>query len=303
MKKQNAMIFGPFVGELGWEILRFAPHAIWHKMKKYNDGSVVFIIYTRPDRMDLYGNCADIVVPLRIEGDVKKYSQNCFRLDHYPLVDYKSLTEKIYVKYAQRFNIINHVYPDISPGKFLLRTQFPKDKMIYDFCPRINNFIFLKNYLNNGSKKNVVISPRFRSGMQRNWPHWEKFYDLIYEDRQLMEKFNFIICGKSPDYIPDKKNRFFDINSIPHDPSISLIGLTICAIKSSVLLVGSQSGLPNLSLLIGTEVLEFGHQKSLHSRLYNMKRTKITFLEDRKYNLQPSSLLQEMKKILATKNR
>ena len=27
--KQNAVIFGPFIGELGWELFRFSPHFIY----------------------------------------------------------------------------------------------------------------------------------------------------------------------------------------------------------------------------------------------------------------------------------
>jgi len=121
---------------------------------------------------------------------------------------------------------------------------------------------------------------------------------MIYKDDHLTKKYNFIICGKKPDYVPDKKNRFCDINNIPLTDDMSLIGLTIESINKSILTVGSQSGIPNMSMMMGVEVLEWGHQRALHTKTYNTKKTHVHFLDDLKYKLEPIRVFEKMKRIL-----
>jgi len=118
------------------------------------------------------------------------------------------------------------------------------------------------------------------------------------ENEILMKKYNFVIVGKNPDYIPDNQNRFFDINTIEQNINTSTIGLTIECLKKSVLTIGSQSAIPNISLLFGVHALEWGHQKHLHTVVYNIRRTKVTFLDDHKYQIKPEIIYNEMLKIL-----
>ena len=87
-----------------------------------------------------------------------------------------------------------------------------------------------------------------------------------------MNDFNFILCGKSGEYIPDKKNRFYDINKIEVNEQSSLVGLLLVALQRAVFTVSSQSAIPNISLLLGTPVLEWGHQKKLHESVYNVSK-------------------------------
>ena len=143
----------------------------------------------------------------------------------------------------------------------------------------------------------MVIAPRFRKGIKRNWKNWEELYDLICKN-EFLKNFNFIICGKKPDYIIDPKNRFYDVNNISLNTKTSLIGITMESIKRSVLTVGSQSGIPNLSLMLKTPVLEWGNEKRYHTKTYNPKKTNIVFLEDHKYKISAKEILREMISIL-----
>ena len=140
----------------------------------------------------------------------------------------------------------------------------------------------------------VILAPRYREGFKRNWPHWTNLYDLISNNEMLMKKYNFVIIGKDPDYIPDSLNRFFDINMIEQNINTSTIGLTIECLKKSVLTVGSQSAIPNISLLFGVKTIEWGHQKHLHTVTYNIKKTKVTFFEDAKYKISPDTIYKEI---------
>jgi len=288
--KERAILFGPFIGELGWEILRFSPLVPYHK--KHNPDAKI-VVLTRPDRFDLYGEYADILVSLNIDG---KYKADCYRAIGFPMEEYKQLTDRLYNQFSKKFNIITHIFPNISGKNFANKNQYSQKQLKYKWKPRLANGEAIKNYILN-DKQSIVLAPRFRDGLRRNWPHWKELYDLI-SNHDIYKKYNFIICGKPPDYIPDEKNRFYDINKIKLNSEISTIGLTIEAIKRSILTVGSQSGIPNLSMMMGIPVLEWGHQRHLHESTYNVKKTKIYFLDDMKYNLDPKIIFSKMIEIL-----
>jgi len=306
MTKENAILMGPHTGELYWEIARFAPVLPYYKRKKYKNKPIKYIILTREERFDLYGKNADILVPLKIPGDYKTYMPNCFRLDNFPFKEYEKIASDFYKKYSERFNILEHIYPKIKHKLFLQKNQFSPSQMIYEFHPRQQNYELIDEYIQT-NKPIVILAPRYRNNTndpksikRRNWPHWVELYDMIYEGK-LWKEFTFVICGKKDEYVPDKENRFLDINNIQTDQQSSLVGLLLVLLKRAVLTCGSQSAIPNLSLLEKTEVLEFGHQRTLHTKSYNIKNTKVTFIDDPKYKLDPKILFKNLRKILESK--
>lgn len=296
---EKAVLFGPNLGELAWEFMRFSPLVPYY-YKKYHKQNVKLIIMTRPDRFDMYGQYADILVPLIIEDEQTKYMQDCFRLTGYSAQEYKSLVKRFNKKYRKRYDVLEHLYPKLENEQFAKKNQFPINKMIFKWKTRVENSNSIDSFIPN-NKPLVVLAPRYRKGMKRNWPYWDRFYDLISSDEKLMNKYNFVICGKSPDYIPDKNDRFYDINKIEISDDISTVGLTIECIKRAILTVGSQSGIPNISMMMEKETMEWGNQKNLHTKVYNVKNTKIHFIDDMKYNLEPEIIFNNMKKILKDK--
>jgi len=293
----NVILVGPFVGELFWEIFRFVPYINYLRFVKFKNEDIKFIVYTRRDRFDLYGMVADLFVSLDLNEHENHFFANCFRLDGFSDVEYYYLINKFKKTYHKKYNIIDHIYPDIK--RFTTRWQFPKNKMIFEYYPRKENKKILEKYLDIGNKKIITISPRYRNGLKRNWKYWNEFFDLIADDKKLNEKFFFIICGKYPDYIPDKKNRFFDINNIPITNEISTIGLTTECIKKSILTIGSQSGIPNLSLLLKTPVFSWGNEEKQHTIEYNIKKTKVHFLKDPNFDLDYKIIFEKIKIILS----
>ena len=111
----------------------------------------------------------------------------------------------------------------------------------------------------------------------------------------LNNSYNFILCSKAPDYIPDKYSRFLDLNFIHTDLDCSLSGLLIEVMRRSILTVGSQSANPNISLLLGVPALEWGNQKILHTVDYNIKNTRVKFIEDKDYSISASEIYNQMK--------
>ena len=286
------------LGELWWEFANFAPHIFWKRMVQYKDrNDVDFISMTRPDRFDIYGLHSNIFVPLIIDGDGVRYKANGFRLDGFNEENYNLLASYFKDQYIRRYNTIELIFPVVSDKTFVNRHQFPLDKMLFSYLPRSENLKIVEKLLPE-DKKIIVLAPRFRLGFKRNWPFWQELYDMIYASPQLMDGAFFVICGKKPDYVPDKHNRFLDTNNIQLGEYSSLIGLTIEILRSAILTVGSQSGIPNISLMLGTPVLEWGHEKQFHTVDYNLRRTKVKFFETYKYDISAERVLDEILHIL-----
>jgi hypothetical protein len=294
--REKVLLAGPCLGELWWDFERFAPYVLWKKKQlEKEQGNVMLVCLERRDRFDIWGMNCDVLVPLEIQGDGTTYKQDCFGLSNFPRAKYNMILEKFRNHYSS-YEILDHLYPKIDNNQFLNKDQFPKDRKVYDFNPRSSNKKLLDNYLKT-DKPIVTIASRFRPSFPRNWFYWSKFYELIWNSKAL-ENYCFVVCGKSPDYVQDKLDRFYDVNKIKLDSSSSLIGITIELLKRSILTVGSQSSIPNISLLLGTPAFEWGDQKKLHTVDYNIRNTPVTFIEDMKYKLDARTVFFEMIKIL-----
>jgi hypothetical protein len=300
--KENAILIGPCVGEFFWELFRLAPMIPYFRRKKHKRDKIKYIVLTREERFDLYGKAANILVPLQIPNDYKKMWPNCFRLMGFPGAEYHKIAKFFKDKYSKNYNILDHIYPDVTKAHYCNKNQYSRKNMIYEWFPREKNIELANEYLPT-DKPLVVISSRFRGDLKRNWPHWKTIFDMVADDSYLMKNFNFILCGKEGEYIPDKKRRFFDLNDIELDANSSLAGLLLATMSKAFFTLGSQSAIPNISLLYGVEALEFGNQKALHTITYNVKRTPVTFLDDPKFKIDPKILFKNFKKRLQKKGK
>lgn len=298
--KEKAVLFGPFVGELYWEIGRFAPMLPHMVLNKYKNENLKYIVLTRRDRFDIYGRFADILVPLDIPGDYTVRKPECFRLIGLDNNDYQNIAKSFHDQYSNRFEIVQHVYPTITKPAYLNKNQFHKHLLTYMYKPRQENYDLVDKYIPN-DKPIVLLAPRFRKGFKRNWPKWQEFYDRLFYHGSLRHEYNFVICGKEGEYIPDSKDRYYDINKIPVGDKSSLVGLLLALMERAFFTCGSQSSIPNISLLYKVDVLEFGCQKVLHTKTYNIHNSAITFIENRNYDLDPKVLLKNLRKLLAEK--
>jgi hypothetical protein len=286
----KAHIFGPCVGELYWEIYRFAGHAIWYK-KHYPN--IKLLVHTRPDRYDIYGRHADAFLPLVIHNDDIRM-RDCFRVSNMGLVEYAKLIDHGYEYFRENYEIVNHYYPDIKT--YTARWQFPRDKMLYDFKPRFAIYKAILPYLD--GRPVIAITPRYQQQeRKRNWFFWEAFYDKILHDGDF-DNYQFIICGTAAESVVTVHEDMLNLCDIPTNEDVSLIGLTIAVLQKAVLTVGSQSAIPNLSLLLGTPVLAWGHQKERHAVRLNPFKTPITFIKSN-YRTSENIIIEFMKDILA----
>jgi hypothetical protein len=291
---------GPFVGELYWEGGRFAPMLPYMRQRTFKGKDYVYIILSREERFDLYGRNADILVPMRIEGDYINKFPECFRLQNFSVEEYEKLAVNFRKKYSEKYNIIKHVYPNIKKTFFLNKNQFSSDLFLYSYAPRKMNYEIVDEYLPKDEKPLVVLAPRFRKGFRRNWNQWLTFYDLLYNSK-LLKEFNFILCGKKEEYQPDPHKRFLDMNDIVLKPSSSLVGVLLAILERAFFTFGSQSAIPNFSLLYKVDVLEFGCQRNYHTKVYNVRNTPITFFDNPKYDWPAQDALKQLEKLLKEK--
>lgn len=299
---QKAVLMGPVVSEFFWELFRFAPLLPYFKKKKYRNSKVKYIILTREERFDLYGKMANILVPLQIPNDYKTMWPNCHKLTGLKRHQYLKIAKMFKDKYKEKYDIIDHVFPDVQKAVYCSKNQFSRSKMIYEWFPRDRNVELVEEYLPT-DKPLVIISPRYRGDLKRNWPHWKTLLNMVADDKYLMDHHNFILCGKKGEYIPDKQKRFLDLNDIQLDEQSSLAGTLLATISKTYFTFGSQSAIPNISLLYGVEALEFGNQKMLHTKVYNVRKTPVTFINDNKFNIDPKIIFQKFKKRLQKKEK
>lgn len=149
-QKNKAHLFGPFFGELSWEYFRFAPYAI-HLKKTEPDTQLV--VMTRPERFDLYGQYADVLVPLNVKND-NMYEQSAFKLLGFELAFCKKYNELFRDTYRLKYNIVSMNTPDVSTLRYRIKWQFPRSKMDYDFKPRTGN---LKATMGITKTNNLII--------------------------------------------------------------------------------------------------------------------------------------------------
>jgi len=147
----KAYLVGPFFGELSWEYFRFAPYAI-HLKNKTPDAKM--IVLTRASRFDLYGQYADVLIPLQIE-DEHLYTQRAFKLIGLEISTCQKISDIFRIKYKKKYSVLDHVVPDFSSLRYHLKWQFPRRHMDYNFVPRSAN-VKLINQLFRG--KNIIVA-------------------------------------------------------------------------------------------------------------------------------------------------
>lgn len=281
MVKEKAILAGPCYGELFWEFFRFAPY-VFNVKKQYPQHKL--IVATRPDRNDIYGKWADKFLPFYPPSD--NCFADCFKMYGVNERTMQAIENKYLESITQLFDIDFILKPDVSPKQFSNKDQFPMNSRCFDYQPRCKNKEIVDEFIGPDKRPIIVIAPRFRKGFKRNWKHWESLYDLICYNK-LHKNFNFVICGKPGEYIKEISGQFGDLNNIdfPLGVNYSLMGCTIELLKRAVLTIGSQSAIPNISLLMGTPVLQWGNQKDLHSKTYNIYKTPVHFIEDMEFSI------------------
>lgn len=280
LKENEKIVFGPFIGELGWEITRWCGFVRWFKTRNLKKRIVAV---TRSDRVDLYHKYVDNIMTFDIEGDYSKYRPNMYKLDFFPEENYQKLLNEVKTNFKD--------YYIASPPRFTNNRQiFNLEMTDFNFLPRESNISIITSILKaNQGRIPIVISPRNREDLGedvkriRNWKKefWYELFDLI----ENTGRYLCFIVGKSPSYVrPDKDKKSFVILEdfmLSTIKNISLIGLTIQAIMISKMTLGQQSSIPVLSNYLKIPTIMWGDEKHRHQTLENPFNTPCEFFEEK----------------------
>lgn len=284
---QNAILCG-HIGEFGWEVLRFAPHIFWLMKEKYPNSKL--ILCTRKDRIELYGDLPTEILPFNFNN---QENSDCFTITGLQYNEYKYKINQYIKETEKKYNIQHIFFPRIEGKRYTEKYQILENEKIYNFKPTKKQLEIFNIYIPN-DKFLITIAPRYRKGFKRNWPYWNELFEMIYKDKFLYENFNFIICGIKGQFIKPINN-FYDINDIPNG---NISGLTMSSISKSILTIGSQSGIPNLSNLMRTPTIQWGNEKHLHKGIYNVNNTECIFIEDMNFKCPPNIIFDNLKTYL-----
>jgi hypothetical protein len=287
----DTYIFGPFIGELGWELFRWSGYVKWFKHKHKNAKNIVS---TRKSRKDIYHGYCDEMLLFDIDGDYSIFTPNMYRLDN------DTLDNDTYV--------LKRLQDDLAQydAKIIHPPYGSHDKHIYDNhnLMEFKTIEHTKEYIESliePKRIPIMISPRHRTDLKtnnpRNWnvEYWEEFFNKLSN----YDKLQIIIAGdKESTYIPLNKNDYIILHEHCISGIHSNIGITIEAIKLCKCVIGQQSAIPILSNYLKTPTIMWGDQKYRHSVVENPYNTRCIFLDEYGYNLQPSTLFYFLKEMI-----
>jgi len=208
-KGDNAVfLVGPFIGEITWEISYFVPFVI--SLSKRNRAKLV--VLTRPHSFDLYGRYATRLVPLFLSQD-KAY---CFSHSEMDEIEYRKLIQTFYKKYKNNYEIIKHIFPDISEIVCKVKWQFPRDQQNYDFLPRKACFQKVKSLL---FEQNIFVSKEYDFYQNKN-------YNIIRENQIKQTNLYVSYLGKLIEVLKRCEFSICDVSSVEGRLSL-LLGVPV----------------------------------------------------------------------------
>ncbi len=297
--RSRVIFFGPFVGELGWELFRWSGFIRWFKQKHPNKK---IIVATRSGREDLYYGVADKIHTFDIPGDYKSRKPNMYRMDGLPEPEYQKLLNGFTAQHRNALVVE-------APRGTNNRNVFRRNLQNFRIAPHPDNTALIRNLTKKkGSKKIISISPRKRTDLvpggrmhTRNWAagHWEELFELISESNEYLG----IVLGRFPTFIrpPTSLKNLIVLEDHIEGDNVTAIGATVATIKSSVLTVGQHSAIPLLSNYIKVPTLMWGEDRQRHTVAENPFNTPCLFIDDKAFNIAAGVVFSYLNRIVKGK--
>jgi len=302
-RSPTGVLFGPFVGELGFEFSRWCGWVRQLSMDK--DIKHKIFISTRRSRIGLYKDLTLVnpnvkIIPFDLETDYTQETRpNCYYLDN-------ALTNTKITSIADK--ITNKLFKEYSDIKVKIDASDKHCQFYYTYNP-LNldyNFVIspeIRNQLKNitTGKRVIVISPRHRLDItNRNWQieKWDQLYEYF---SSLQNVIIFLAGTRGSSYIPTKKYNNIKILDDITPPENSM-EITIEVIRSACVTIGQQSAIPILSNLLKTPLITWGHTPNRLMKEDNIFRNKVEYImsHDSKYysDVTPDIIINKLKKYL-----
>lgn len=259
MKK--TYLFGPFVGELSWEMFAFAPYAIYLRRRE----NANIIVFSRSDRFDLYGAYANTLVPLSLNGN--KEDQDCFTLKGLQFYDYKMLADIFFNKYNEKLTIKEHIYPEIRDFRYRLKWQLPRYKMDYDFRPRMENNEVIGNLIN--GKRCIFVDLSWLDNPNARAVILDQVTDSLNS-----HDYSIMVHGME---LKRETNNVVSLDQLQIEKNCSLLGYIISSLRKSAICIGNLSSeASHMAILLDVPLVTISESKNQDEiNLMNPKRTNI----------------------------
>jgi len=210
-------LFGPFVGEVIYELNYFVGHAIY--LRKQNPKNKI-IVLTRKTSFDLYGKYATTFVPLRLNEDLIPYKFGCKNM--MPHI-YDEISRKFHQKYRNEIKVHAHLYPHVTTNLKDIKWYYSREHIDFDFKPRLGN-------------KEIV-------------------FDICRNHENIIFSMHHDIIRKYKDYCIFPVSYIAKLN-IDKRNDISILGLIIEMIRSSEYVYSDiDSVIGRLAMLIGRPLI------------------------------------------------
>lgn len=280
LQNYRKIIFGPFVGEITWELLRWCSY-----VKRYTreNPHKEITISTRKHNVDLYSTATRVKCDTFDvdHGYDSKYSVP----DGYDNVPLRPFVENEIDRLQKRYKDYVVINPTTMGNKW---KKFLTDDVSYAnqhmFLPGINNQYVINGILENHRLKRIItLFPRHRKHTaEGNWgeQNWINFVNRLTKT----DKYFCFIAGL-PGTIVENGIINHNIAFLYHhiiEENVSLSGLTIEAVRNSKVCVGSQNLGIVLSGLMHVPFVGWGHEKKRLTEEENPFNTKNYYIECKK---------------------
>jgi len=204
MLAQN-YLFGPFIGDVRYELNYFVGHAIY--LRKRNPKHRIMVL-TRREHFDLYGKYATMLLPLPLSEELIPKGFDCTNIR--PLV-FDEILRKLQMKFRDEIRIHDHFYPKLGSCLKDIKWYYPRDEVDFDFKPRlINKKIALEIV---SSFDQLVISEYHKAFKGRDDCHILP-YNYFTDKLNLKKSVEASIYGVLIETIRLSKYVFADIDSM-----------------------------------------------------------------------------------------
>lgn len=288
LDKFKTIIFGPFIGQLQWELLNWCGFIRWYKL---NNPDKTIIVSTRQDRADLYTDVVDDLVLFNIDKDYIEKSPNGYDCFGFSIDSYNQLKNHLLHTYKKSFIFEPKLYQNNE-------NIFSKKEMNFEFKPNKVNKQIIHNILEK-NKDRIPITFCTRNRNDSPYKNWGSArWRYLFEPIERSGRFICFVSGIQGSYYTSQNPNFYNLDDYSNSEiNTTPIGLSIEAMKSSRLTVGANCSGIILSNLLGIETLTWGHINTKYFVDYNPKRTKCTCLDDRLYKMDHTVIWNFIKKL------
>jgi hypothetical protein len=294
-QQHNKILFGPFLGEFGWEISRWSGFVRWY-CKNYPDKQ--FVISTREGSKDFYYNLGKHVKleTFTLKNDyTKKIKPSCYRI----IGKLSKNAKNHQINYCKNKYLDYYIFHPFNQR--CKKNLFHKNYYDFNFELPKEYVDFIKNIKDKyPNRKLITIAARHRKDItRRNWKedYWEKLFNFIEKSDDY---YSIILGNKNSIYYSNNKRKnilyLSDLNKTKNVP----IGLTIETMKQSELVVAPQTGSIILANAIGIPTLFWGHEIKRHAVMENYSGVRSKGLVEKSkinYITKPNKIYNEIKKM------